>query len=202
MSSISIGCENKNIDVEGNISFANLQTLSNVDNQPRVVVSYNTTNDVYQIPTGASGQVLKLTTDGSSLVPKWGNEGGGNATLEFYDYIEDETESTTTSNQFQQKVRLTTQSLDAGDYRIGWSYIWGIKANNSNFYARVQIDDTTTIHDHVQESNNKKNKQHTACGFKKVTLTSGVHTIDLDFCGEKNSVEKYISNARLEMWKV
>ena len=69
--------------------------------------------------------------------------------------------------------------------------------------AQVQVDDTTTIMEHFQEPKDQKDDQiNNNSGFKMLALTSGIHNIDLDYRKNGNSVTAYISEARLEIWRV
>lgn len=120
-----------------------------------------------------------------------------------YDYIEDETLSTTTSTSYVQKLRLTTASLPAGNYRIGYSYQWALLADDRDFMAEVQVDSTTVIHDHHQEPKEKGAGQEFAnSGFKVMALGDGVHTIDIVYATEDSAKLASIWGVRLEIWRV
>ena len=110
-------------------------------------------------------------------------------------------ESNTTNTGFQQKLRLTTASVPAGTYRIGWYYEWSNNGTTYDFRAQVQIDDTTTIMSHNEEL--KDATTYTSQGgFYMATLTAGVHNIDLDYSSENSGNTSYIRRARLEFWRV
>jgi len=136
------------------------------------------------------------------------NDGGGQATvfIIFGRWIvqgESLGLSTTTSTTYQQKLRITTGPIEAGNYRIGWSYDWQMTSNNYNFDARVQVDDTTTIMDHVEEPQDASTAQrHYVGGFAYVTLTAATHNVDLDYRSSNASGTARIQNARLEIWRV
>jgi len=116
-----------------------------------------------------------------------------------YQYVESLGESSTTSTSMQQKLRLTTSSLPAGTYRIGWSYEYGQSGISDSFGARVQIDDVTTIMQALIEIKDTTDEIPSS-GFAVVSLSSGVHFIDLDFNAETGT--SYIRNARLEIWRI
>lgn len=61
------------------------------------------------------------------------------------------TVTTTTQLAWQQKLRLTTDSIPAGDYRVSWRYQWSHSATSSDFESRLQLDDTTDIFLQKQE---------------------------------------------------
>ena len=123
---------------------------------------------------------------------------GLEAATEYY-YAESEAVSSTTSTQFQQKLRLTTGSLSGGDYRINWSYAYSTTNNNRDMAVQIEIDDTTVIHDINPDG--RSNNYAQSGGFKLVTITSGIHTIDLDFRRVGNTTAR-LRHARLDIWKV
>jgi len=116
-------------------------------------------------------------------------------------YAEDDIQSSTTSKPYQQKLSLTTLSLPADNYLIMWNYEWQYKHGNFKFKARVQVDNSDTIMEQCEEPTDK----HSWCptsGFKQMTLSSGIHYIDLDYCSSKSGKEAKIRRARLELWRV
>ena len=119
-----------------------------------------------------------------------------------YQYASSEGESSTDQTAWQEKLKLTTPSLPAGDYRIGWYYTWWNEDRTLEFKGRVQIDDTTEIHYREAEPSDSVIAKSPSGGFAKVTLEEGVHTIDLDYCTSNASTFAHISTARLEIFKV
>ena len=128
-----------------------------------------------------------------------GGATGPAGSLAVYDYMASEAESTTTSLTFVQKLRLTTSSLAAGDYRIGYS----MEITNSNkkqrTEVRVQVDDTTTIAEGVNAALNQHDDYVMVSGFAVVTLTAGTHNIDIDYRALSNTAK--IRRARLELFE-
>lgn len=59
--------------------------------------------------------------------------------------------TTTTQVNWIQKLRLTTDSIPAGDYRISWRFQWNHDAAGSDFESRLQLDDTTDVYIQKQE---------------------------------------------------
>lgn len=101
------------------------------------------------------------------------------------------------------KVRLTTPVIPAGDYRIGWSYTWGLSSTAGDFQAIIEEDDTTIIYTHRQEPKDAATTQRNAGGgFGNRTLTAGTHTFDLEFQPITGGQEARIQQARLEFWSV
>ncbi len=122
---------------------------------------------------------------------------------EFQENIDD-SESTTTSTSFQQKLRMTTSSLtSAYKYRIGWYYESQHRNRTTDFRGRVQINDTTTITEHRIESKDAGTDQwESVSGFYYLTGQSGIINIDLDYCSTNNANTSGIRRARLEIWRV
>ncbi len=143
-----------------------------------------------------------LEWDGTNWVPSTVTA----TSLEFQT-AEDATETSTTSTTFVQKLRMTTGTLPAGDYRIGYYYEWAGSSASYSVGVQVQVDDTTTIHnmDNAPENINTFNggaQAQTEAGFQVVTLTNAAHNVDLDFRTMNAAGTAYISNVRLEIWRV
>ena len=123
-----------------------------------------------------------------------------------YDYAASEGESSTTSNTYQQKLRLTTGSVSAGDYRIGWSFEYTSTTDKLDCGFKVEVDDTTVINE-ISPSPQKKYADgvlYNISGFKDLSLSNASHTIDLDYIA-RVGIEigtTYIRRARLEIWRV
>jgi hypothetical protein len=117
-------------------------------------------------------------------------------------FAESLVESSTNSSNPIRKLRLSITDLPAGTYRIGWYYEWANSTTNKDFIARVQLDDTTDLMEHTQESQESGTTQsQPACGFAYQDISEGNHDIDLDYWSDGNSTS-YIKRARLEIWRV
>jgi hypothetical protein len=117
-------------------------------------------------------------------------------------HAESEGESSTTSALWQQKLRLTTPSLPAGDYRIGWSFEYSTMDQNAKYKFRVRLDDTTDFMDILVATTKDYSE---GCwfhdgGMKVSTLTAGIHFVDIDYASIGQTT--YIRRARLEIWRV
>jgi len=114
-----------------------------------------------------------------------------------------ESESSTTSETYQQKLRLTTDLLPYGKYRIGWYYEWKYDNGVHDFKARIQINDSTTIMEQQEEvKDTGTNQAHTNSGFYYADSISGVQNIDLDYCSSYSGKTAYIKRSRLEIWRI
>ncbi len=101
------------------------------------------------------------------------------------------------------KVRLTTPNVLAGDYRIGWSYVWSHSSTSGDFQAIIEEDDTTTIYTHRQEpKDGAATQEQPGGGFAQRTLAAGIHTFDIEFQPITGGQTARIAQARLEFWQV
>jgi hypothetical protein len=131
-----------------------------------------------------------------------GNDGQDGSGLEEQHYTESESEQQTTNDSYDEKLKLTTSALSGGTYRIQWYYEWRYSTGVRNFKARVQVDDTTIIAEQSQEPKDSGSDiYHCQSGFKRIVLSSGVHTVDLDWCCETLGDTATIRRARIELWK-
>ena len=120
----------------------------------------------------------------------------------YYSYVEDETVSSTTNLYYQQKLRLTTPNLPAGNYRISWYYEWKYSNGRFKFKHRVQLNDNTILKE-TQTTPRSNGDWRESSGFKsEISLTEGVHNIDMDYCTNKVNKTAYIRRARLEIWRI
>jgi hypothetical protein len=123
----------------------------------------------------------------------------------YFNEASSETDSSTTSTSWSQKVRLTTASLPVGKYRIGWSYNVRGASTSASPVCRVQIGDTDTIHNYLFEPKDAStNEEDAVGGFYYYTVASAGTTlnIDLDYSSEANGSSMTIRRARLEFWRV
>lgn len=119
-----------------------------------------------------------------------------------YQSAASEGESSTTSALFQQKLRLTTPSVPAGNYLIQWFYEHAMSGDDKQFGYRTQIDDTTTMCEGIIENKGQyaDSQWRAQSGFYAATLTAAAHNIDLDYRAEGDTA--YIRRARLVIWRV
>ena len=113
------------------------------------------------------------------------------------EYAESLGVSSTTASGYQQKLRLTTTSLPAGDYIISWSSDLGSDDDRQAAKMRVQLDDTTDLGESLMgEFHDQEDTYTMQAGFAKKTL-SGVHTIDVDFAINADDSTANIRNVRI-----
>jgi len=111
--------------------------------------------------------------------------------------------SSTSSEAFVQKIRLTTPSIPAGRYRVGWHYEWNYASAANDALVQVQVDDTTTLMEMCQEPSDAGTDQwNNKSGFGYIDLTAATHFIDLDYRAGNALYSIAIRRARLEFWRV
>ncbi len=144
----------------------------------------------------ATGQVIMAT---SSSLASWQSL---NSWLN-YQYAVSKSSVNTTSTTFQNKVTLTTTSLDSGLYRIGWHFYWQLSSTSTNYKARVLLNGSTTLMSiQIQPQSASTTLRHPICGFYITPSNiSGSQTITLDY-GVVTTGTAYIQAARLEIWRV
>lgn len=116
-------------------------------------------------------------------------------------YVESTSNTTTNSLTYVQKLRLTTDNIPSGVYRIGFYYKWSLDDKDKQFSSRIQIDDVYNIHE-TTETVNRDNQEVTTSGMAHVSLSLGVHTIDLDFKVDSIGVNASIKDSRIEIWRI
>jgi hypothetical protein len=117
-------------------------------------------------------------------------------------YAESLAESSTTSTNFQQKLRLTTGNLPSGTYRIEWYYTWSNSSTSYYTKTQIQVNDTTTImSETVTPRIAGTTSDFPASGYWRGTL-SGVDNIDLDYCSSNSGATAYIRNVKLNLWRI
>ena len=173
----------------------------------------NNHNDV-NAAGAAAGEVL--TYNGSQWTPQPAGSGG----TQFKDFVSSTTPAGTQTTSYQQYLRLSTTIPETGNYKISWNYEWSLNTTGSDFLARIQVDDTTTLGEHQEEPqdsagtgqvvtnltggtfNTGTNQRRGESGFEIVNLSAGGHSIDLDLANSTADTEATIYRACLtiERW--
>jgi hypothetical protein len=116
--------------------------------------------------------------------------------------VDDSTTAVFPGSPNNPRVRITTPNLPYGKYRIGWTYnIYG-SSTSVSAQARVQINDTDTIHAYLQEPKDASTNEQEAVGGFYYMTSSGIKNIDLDYGSETAGSSVTIRRARLEFWRV
>jgi hypothetical protein len=132
-----------------------------------------------------------------------GPPGSGGVTN--YEFKEHTVDKSTTSNTFVNYTKLITSSLEAGDYRIGWFYLWNGSQSNRDMIVRLMLDDdeeNELSRYRAEPSQGPDNARLSVSGFTVQTLSAGVHEIKLDFRRDSNPATVTLFEARIEILKV
>lgn len=117
-----------------------------------------------------------------------------------YDYAESEAVSSTSLTAYQQKLKLTTAVLPAGDYHIEWSCEVANSSKDKRVEVKLELDDTTVISEIMKPKVDGDNEYLGMAGTKEITLTNATHTLDIDYRALANTA--YIRRARITIWRV
>lgn len=149
------------------------------------------------VPSGGTANQVLEKINGDDYNTQWVTPSGSVFGSE-YNYVESESVSSTGSQTFQQKLRLTTSTLPAGDYHVSVNALLKTNANKTGA-VQVDLDDGTIL-----MTNNVSNSSYGQKGMitKKVTLTSGVHTIDVDYRATQGGTIVDIKEVRIEFWRI
>lgn len=119
-----------------------------------------------------------------------------------YQYAEDLSESSTSSGSFQEKLKLTTPALPAGNYMVGWSAEVRNNSDERGVRWQIQLNDTITLGEGRFNNDEESNTSYiSVSGFAQVTLLVGVHIIDIDWARASGGSAR-IRNARIQLYRV
>ena len=138
---------------------------------------------------------------------------GGSGSQGFKDFIRDGVAKGTQGTTFTERLSLSTTLPNSGNYKISWSYEWSLNSTQNDIEVRVQVDNSTTILNHIQEPkdaggggetitnldggtfNTGTDQRYVCSGFDIINLTAGSHVIDLDMANQVSGTEAAIYKA-------
>jgi len=107
--------------------------------------------------------------------------------------------SSTSSSNYQTKLTLTTENIVSGKYRISW-YFEDNGSDKEDIETEVVLNNSTSLMESNLRFANDGNWIPNS-GFKYVTISSGIHTVDIKFRAESRRTVS-IRKARLEIIKI
>lgn len=107
-----------------------------------------------------------------------------------------------TGTAYIQKIRLTTDELVTGTYRLGFAFSWNITSLSDNFLARIRQNSTTDIWNQASRSSVAMNLLNPSSGSIYLELDAGVYTFDLEFAAGTITSSITVSQAKLEFWRL
>jgi len=205
------------IDEYDHLDEAKITAIEGGSASPTDLYYFLTLNDVRSnqtLPANLNGDMTGhvLMYDGSNwydfgpftgLEGPQGPQGDAGEGLSEQHEVSSDTFQQTTTNTFQQKLRLVANGLSGGKYRIGWYYEWQYNVAQRDFRSRVQVNDNITLMEQRQEPKDTGSDQfYPVGGFKYELLSAGDYNIDFDFCCTNLGDTAGIRRVRLELWKV
>lgn len=123
----------------------------------------------------------------------------------YYYHIDDETEESTNSTSWVDRLILTVSGTEPGEYRLGWYYEYRLNKAGKTLYVRISLDDDydNLMHD-VSLSMIQTTNYVSSAGFYHATLSSGTYHIDVDWKidSAQGGTTGYLRRVRLEFWRV
>jgi len=154
-------------------------------------------NDVVEY---LSLQYIRISQTPGNEIPtdaSWRQLPGNTVTGTFYQYAESDAQSQTTSNNFQEKLTLTTVFLPSGIYRLGYTFECSNTNNDAIVEIRVRLDGETVS----LPSSEFDNDYLLFGGFVERNL-SGIINADIYWRRANPGGQSLIRRARLEFWRV
>lgn len=127
--------------------------------------------------------------------------GGNPLQLLNYQYAENVTPSSDSTGIYTEHLKLVTNVLVAGTYRIGWRSQFESSSSNVTGQVRLQVDDVITV-DEEEIAPPVANKDTDFANFETVVLAAGIHEVDVDFRLFSGVGTFTIDDTKLEIWRV
>ncbi len=118
-----------------------------------------------------------------------------------FEYADDDGESQTTSTTYIEKLKLTTSDLIAGDYLITYCAEVTITSGFKTVDVICDLDDVDELGQKRFDSQDDV-EYMSFSGFKKKTLSAGIHTIDIDYKSAGSPEVAKIRRARIYIRKL
>jgi len=151
---------------------------------------------LYSIYYRSTGETYR-NVGGGSLEADWERS----ATFSpLYEFIQDQTSSSTNGTSFQNKLSLASSNLTQGNYRVQVQYGWKYSNNKFAFEGRVTLNNTVQEL-HTQTPANTSNTHFISRAFL-VENFSGQLTCDLDFRSTKNGKTASIFSALIDLRRI
>lgn len=158
------------------------------------------------VRVGSGSAVFTLPGTNGIIQDMLSNNGAGSlswkAPIAQYQYAESLGISSTTATTFQTKVTLTTPSIPAGTYRIGWVYACSHSVADRRSEYRVLIDGVQVYI--TDPEIGRTGAYWPGSGFHHISfVSSATHTIELQYRRQSaSSFTVNIKEGRLEIWRV
>ena len=145
-------------------------------------------------------------TDSSKLAYIKTNDGSTNIVTNLniygsqFQYVEALGPLTTTSTIYANRLTLTTPTIPAGTYRVGFYYQWN-KLTSGSFLGRLLIDGVVSTNQFQQPASFVSTQRNTTSGYQIIDLTTAIHTINIQTAVSGGGTSE-IRNMRIEFWRI
>lgn len=166
-------------------------------------IDFTPSNYTPDITPAEAGNVDDLAAHLAGIDGALGASFGGG-----YQYQERMTSAGTSSFTPLEYMSMTTASLPAGTYYIGWSVIGRNTATFGDWEIHVQVDNTTDIVNPGDIGKTREegidggsDQKYARSGFRVVALGAGAHTIDIDI-SNKGAGTASLFFGNIVIWRV
>ena len=138
-------------------------------------------------------------TDGAGNKGWKDDPAGGGAFGTEFNEMSDDSESSTTSESWQEKLDMDVTGLPAGTYRVGWYAELRQDDTSGEIHCKIEADDVEIAYFWVEPSDTEN--WYPFSGFDYVTWGSGDRDVEIYFRRLETGTT-HIRRARVELWRV
>jgi len=158
-------------------------------------------NDQQPLNVGSDGQTL-IADSTQPLGVKWGTVSGGSSIFgSEFQYAESDKTSSTTSDNYEIKLVLTTNVLPPGTYRIGISAEGNLNQTKHSLKIKATVGENVILDYYKEPKDSSRYQYDSISSFKCLTL-SGSHKIVISYGTNNKKATASIRNARIEIWRI
>ncbi len=158
------------------------------------------------IKIGGNGTIATVANGSSFSIIKLDNAPVVNSVIApilnygtFYQLATNKSTSSTTSTVYTQKLLMTTTPIPNGTYRVGINYQLTNSANK-DLSIRIVVDNINVIHEQILIF--ASSATFVFYDFENIVLTTGVHTISMEYRSNTAGTAAAIFNTKLEFYRV
>lgn len=165
------------------------------------------------IPVGGNVDQVLAKKSGTDFDVEWvdaasGGGGGSGNVVELTAQTEKTVQDSQLGTTFKEYLTLPV-NVEAGTYKIEWSYLNRLSDNGYDFRLRVQIDDTTDLIDpggsgysNEEPADQGSDQRYPRGGFRIMNLADGTHDIDIDFSSSNTTRTSYMYFGSLAVYRL
>ena len=191
----------------------NTDTLTVSDTTGGNSVVLSNIDAVNGIPVGGNVDQVLAKKSGTDFDVEWvdaasGGGGGSGNVVELTAQTEKTVQDSQLGTTFKEYLTLPV-NVEAGTYKIEWSYLNRLSDNGYDFRLRVQIDDTTDLIDpggsgysNEEPADQGSDQRYPRGGFRIMNLADGTHDIDIDFSSSNTTRTSYMYFGSLAVYRL